>query len=64
MTYCRNAFNIFSYFVFQYNGLVGFAAAIVRVLISLMFGTLLLFRLDHNIMMDGFKFADLGEQKI
>ena len=37
-------------------------AAIIRVLLSLLFGTLLLFRLDQNIMMDGFKFADRGEK--
>ena len=59
-TPCRNGFNCFSYFVFLYNGIVGFVAAILRVLLGLLFGTLLLFRLDQNIMMDHFKFADLG----
>ena len=39
---------------------MGFVAAIFRVLLGLLFGTLLLFRLDQNIMMDHFKFADLG----
>jgi hypothetical protein len=56
----RNGFNCFAYFVFLYNGIVGFVAAIFRVLLGLLFGTLLLFRLDQNIMMDHFKFADLG----
>jgi hypothetical protein len=58
----RNGFNWFSYFVFLYNAIVGFVAAIIRVLLSLLFGTLLLFRLDQNIMMDGFKFADWGNK--
>jgi hypothetical protein len=58
----RNGFNCFSYFVFLYNGIVGFVAAIFRVLLGLLFGTLLLFRLDQNIMMDHFKFADLGHK--
>jgi hypothetical protein len=58
----RNGFNCFSYFVFLYNGIVGFVAAIFRVLLGLLFGTLLLFRLDQNIMMDNFKFADLGHK--
>ena len=59
----RNGFNWFSYFVFLYNGVVGFVAAIIRVLLSLLFGTLLLFRLDQNIMMNGFKFADRGKKQ-
>ena len=50
--------------MFLYNGIVGFVSAIIRVLLSLLFGTLLLFRLDHNIMMDGFKFADRGKKVI
>ena len=64
----RNGFNWFSYFVFFYNAIVGFVGAIIRVLLSLAYGTLLLFRLDQNIMMEGFQFADRGiwssEQRI
>ena len=56
----RNGFNWFSYFVFLYNAIVGFVGAIIRVLLSLVYGTLLLFRLDQNIMMEGFQFADRG----
>ena len=63
-TLYRNGFNCFSYFVFLYNGIVGFVAAIVRVLLALLFGTLLLFRLDQNIMMENFKFADLGRSMV
>ena len=59
----RTGLNLFSYFVFLYNGIVGFVAAIIRVLFSMLFGTLLLFRLDQNIMMDGFKFADKGKHR-
>ena len=35
--------------------------AIVRLLLSLLFGTILLFRLDRNVMMPGFQFADFGQ---
>ena len=59
----RNGFNWFSYFVFLYNAIVGFVGAIIRVLLSLVYGTLLLFSqftLDQNIMMEGFQFADEG----
>lgn len=47
--------------MFLYNAIVGFVGAIIRVLLSLGYGTLLLFRLDQNIMMEGFQFADEGE---
>ena len=43
---------------------MGFVGAIIRVLLSLLFGTLLLFRLDQNIMIRGFEFADGGEVTI
>ena len=56
----RNAFNWVSYFFLLYNAIVGFLGAILRVLLAMLFGILLLFRLDTNIMMKGFQFADLG----
>ena len=58
----RNAFNWVSYFFFLYNAIVGFLGAIVRALLAMLFGILLLFRLDTNIMMRGLQFADLGNQ--
>ena len=57
----RNVFNWFSYFFFIYGSIVGFMTAIVRLLLSLLFGTILLFRLDRNVMMPGFQFADFGQ---
>ena len=56
----RNLFNWFSYFFVIYHTIVGFLVAILRLILSLLFGTLLLFRLDRNIMMDGFHLADYG----
>jgi hypothetical protein len=58
----RNGFSWFSYFALFYNAIVGFVGAIIRVLLSLLFGTLLLFRLDQNIMIRGFEFADWGHK--
>ena len=60
----RNGFSWFSYFALFYNAIVGFVGAIIRILLSLLFGTLLLFRLDQNIMIRGFEFADWGEVTI
>ena len=40
---------------------MGFVAAILRLLVSVLFGILLLFRLDRNVMMEGFEFADWGQ---
>ena len=40
---------------------MGFVMAILRVLVSVLFGILLLFRLDRNVMMEGFEFADWGQ---
>ena len=57
----RNVYNWFSYFFFIYNSIIGFVAAILRLLLSALFGTLLLFRLDRNIMMEGFECTDWGQ---
>ena len=57
----RNIYNWFSYFFFIYTSIMGFVMAILRVLVSVLFGILLLFRLDRNIMMEGFEFADWGQ---
>ncbi|CAI8020780.1 Stimulated by retinoic acid gene 6 protein-like [Geodia barretti] len=58
----RNGFNCFLVLCLLVQWDCGFVAAIFRVLLGLLFGTLLLFRLDQNIMMDHFKFADLGHK--
>ena len=57
-------FNWFAYFFFVFYSIVGFVGAILRLLLSLLLGTLLLFRLDQNIMMAGFQFADWGRTTI
>jgi hypothetical protein len=58
----RNVYNWFSYFFFIYTSIMGFVAAILRLLVSVLFGILLLFRLDRNVMMEGFEFADWGHR--
>ena len=60
LSQCRRLWNWFEYILFFYNTIVGFVAAIFRVLISALFGLLLLFRLDTVILMKGFEFGDTG----
>ena len=57
----RNVFSWFSFFFFVYGSILGIVGATLRLLLSALFGILLLFRLDRNIMMAGFECTDWGQ---
>jgi len=50
-----------SYFLFIYNTVIGVFSVLKRVLFSLVFGTLLVARLDYVLLMRGFERLDSGE---
>ena len=58
---CRRLFDWFAFILFFYNGIAGVFGAILRALMSSMFGLLLLFRLDRIVLMKGFERYDFGE---
>ena len=57
----RRLFQWFLYTLFIYNAVLGVVVAIARLLLSALFGLLLLIRLDRVVLMKGFEFWDLGE---
>ena len=57
----RRLWNWFEYVFFFYNTIVGFFAAILRIMVAALFSLLLLFRLDTVILMKGFEFGDTGK---
>ncbi|XP_063313324.1 stimulated by retinoic acid gene 6 protein-like [Pelobates fuscus] len=56
----RKAFQNFNYFLFFYNVIVGLGACLSRLLRSLLFGTLLIARIDRTILPPGFEQMDAG----
>ncbi|KAI8509807.1 hypothetical protein Bbelb_122350 [Branchiostoma belcheri] len=54
------AYQNFAYFMFFFNIIVGFFFCFSRVIISLIFGVLLLSRIDRTVLMEGFEQADVG----
>ena len=47
--------------LFFYNGIAGVFGALLRVLMSSVFGLLLLFRVDRIVLMKGYEAYDFGE---
>ena len=56
----RNVYLLFSYFWFFIGLPMGFFAAISRVLKAIAVGALMLPRIDHSVMPDGFQWIDRG----
>ncbi|XP_066298087.1 stimulated by retinoic acid gene 6 protein-like [Branchiostoma lanceolatum] len=54
------AYQNFAYFMFFFNIIVGFFFCFSRVIISLIFGVLLLSRIDRTVLMEGFEQSDIG----
>ena len=57
----RNVYLVFSYFWFFVGLPMGFASAISRILKAMAVGALMLPRIDHSVMPDGFQRFDRGE---
>ncbi|XP_053321768.1 stimulated by retinoic acid gene 6 protein-like [Spea bombifrons] len=58
----RKAFQNFSYFLFFYNVIVGFGSSIKRLVHSLVFGSLLIGRIDRTLLPRGFETMDTGHK--
>ncbi|CAB3997010.1 Hypothetical predicted protein [Paramuricea clavata] len=56
----RNAYMVFSYFWFFIGLPMGFFSAILRILKAMAVGALMLPRIDHSVMPDGFQRLDRG----
>lgn len=59
---CRRTFHIFSYLMVFQNTVVGVTSAFIRILYSIFFGLLLIFRLDRVVLMKGFERFDKGHR--
>ena len=57
----RRLFHWFSYTLFVYNALLGLLAALLRVLITMLFTSALMVRLDRVVLMKGFESWDIGK---
>lgn len=58
----RRLFHWFSYVLVFQNAVVGITSAFIRIIYSILFGLLLLFRLDHVVLMKGFEKFDKGHK--
>jgi hypothetical protein len=56
----RNVYMVFSYFWFFVGLPMGFFSAIYRILKAMVVGALMLPRIDHSVMPDGFQQIDQG----
>ncbi|KAM9313955.1 stimulated by retinoic acid gene 6 protein-like isoform 2-T2 [Pholidichthys leucotaenia] len=56
----RKAFHCFNYFFFFYNVVMGFTSCIMRLLLSMAFGTWLVSRIDQTVMQRGLERIDAG----
>jgi hypothetical protein len=56
----RNVYMVFSYFWFFVGLPMGFFSAILRILKAMVVGALMLPRIDHSVMPDGFQWFDRG----
>ncbi|XP_069818224.1 stimulated by retinoic acid gene 6 protein-like [Dendropsophus ebraccatus] len=56
----RKAFHNFNYFLFFYNVILGALASLLRLILSLILGTLLIGRIDRTLLQRGYESADKG----
>lgn len=59
--YClRRVFHWTTYVLFFYNVILGLTSALLRIVYSMTFGLVLMFRLDRVVLMRGFERFDAG----
>lgn len=60
----RQGFHWFKFLMIFFNVVVGLTSALLRNIFSLVFGLLLMPRLDRTVLMKGFARFDSGEQQL
>ena len=61
MLYCRQIYFLVDFILFFFNVLLGFISCIRRILFSMIFGTILISRLDRPLLMRGYERFDAGQ---
>ena len=56
----RRLFYVFSYFLFFQNVVIGLMSSFLRIILSVVLGLVLFFRLDRVVLMKGFEVMDQG----
>ncbi len=57
---CRRVYHVVDFVLFFFNVLLGLVSCLKRIIFSVIFGTMLLSRLDRPLLMEGFVTFDAG----